>query len=508
MGNSVSLSNTTPSVPYTSILQVDELIAPTGRTSNYVIATSDAPTIVKNQANETLTGVSDQTIINTALTDYKDVYIAGGRGTNVYISAPILTPDVNDFRLISHGTQIYLSNTSNCAMIQKTTQGSTNYRGIIEGFLINGNSANNATGTYGIDVTGMEAVTLRDIVVTDTKSHGVYGNAVNGVKIDQLLAQQVVGAGLYIASSAGWKSNDYTAYACTGDGLSIQQGYEHQFVNTALDQNLGIQLNIAVGVRCSFSNLWLAPKVDSSIGIYMYNARECNFNGGSIQPLDNNCIAFYFYASTGQTCVRNVINNINLCNDYAETGLFVYRQDIDGTGVIAGNKIVNCAAPTTTPYGLIYSPSTGDLQGVKVEGCPKLIVPGEVRTASGSLTAGGENTIVFSWHNPEAQDIIIKKVIVYLTTGDASAANLDVGIADDATYTNGGIEFFNDLPLETAAMYESTSNGLGGAAEGVQIVGVLCQDSASATDGWVVGKALSADASDIVGSYYIEYAGK
>jgi hypothetical protein len=132
------------------------------------------------------------------------------------------------------------------------------------------------------------------------------------------------------------------------------------------------------------------------------------------------------------------------------------------------------------------------------------IAPGEVRTVSGTLTGGAENTIVFAWHNPEAQDILIKKVVVNVTTADASAANIDVGIADDATYTNGGTEFFNDLAGETAQLNDSWVAGDGGA----QTKWVLCQDSASATDGWVVGKALGADATDLVGSYYIEYTGK
>ncbi|MDD4876951.1 MAG: hypothetical protein PHQ86_07490, partial [Dehalococcoidales bacterium] len=128
----------------------------------------------------------------------------------------------------------------------------------------------------------------------------------------------------------------------------------------------------------------------------------------------------------------------------------------------------------------------------------------EVRTASGTLTGGAQNAILFSWHNPELQDIYITKVVVTITTADADAANIDIGIADDATYTNGGTEFFNDLAGETIAVDDSWVVGDGGA----QTKWVLCQDNASATDGWVTAKILDADGSSIVGSYYIEYVGK
>ncbi len=131
------------------------------------------------------------------------------------------------------------------------------------------------------------------------------------------------------------------------------------------------------------------------------------------------------------------------------------------------------------------------------------ISPGEVRTASGSLTAGNANAIAFAWHNPELQDILIKKVTIRITTpGGTAGSLLDVGIADDATGTNRGTEFFNDVDLNAAAIVKSTV-----ATPGTQTVEVFCQDSVSATDGWIVGQILVANAASLVGSYYIEYEG-
>ena len=131
------------------------------------------------------------------------------------------------------------------------------------------------------------------------------------------------------------------------------------------------------------------------------------------------------------------------------------------------------------------------------------IAPGEDRVYTGSLTAGNANAIAFAWHNPEAQDIYIKKVIVAITTpGGTAGSLLDVGIADDAAGTNLGTEFFDDLDLNTAAVSDSLIS-----TPGNQTLWVSCQDSASATDGYVVGKILTANAASLVGKYYIEYVG-
>jgi hypothetical protein len=133
------------------------------------------------------------------------------------------------------------------------------------------------------------------------------------------------------------------------------------------------------------------------------------------------------------------------------------------------------------------------------------IKPGEIRTASGSLTAGNANAIGFSWHNPEAQDIFISKVIVEVTTpGGTALSVLQVGIADDATGTNLGAEYFTGLDLNSAAICDSWNATQTGAQTGL----LTLQDSASATDGWIVGKILTQNAASLAGKYYIFYVGK
>jgi len=90
------------------------------------------------------------------------------------------------------------------------------------------------------------------------------------------------------------------------------------------------------------------------------------------------------------------------------------------------------------------------------------------------------------------------------TSGGTVGSHLDVGIADSVTGTNRGTEFFNDLLLNNVLIYDSWLAG----DNGTQTKWILCQDVASATDDWVVGQILDADASNLVGKYYIIYSGR
>ncbi len=127
------------------------------------------------------------------------------------------------------------------------------------------------------------------------------------------------------------------------------------------------------------------------------------------------------------------------------------------------------------------------------------------QTVSGTLTAGVANAICFAWHNPYGGDVIVKKVVIEVTTaGGTAGSHLDVGIADNATGGGLGTEFFNDLGLNVVQIHDSWVVG----DNGTQTKWVVCQDSANVTDGWVVGQILDANAASLVGRWYIEFVGR
>jgi len=207
-----------------------------------------------------------------------------------------------------------------------------------------------------------------------------------------------------------------------------------------------------------------------------------------------------------------------------------------------------------------------------IEGNVGYITPSEIRTASGTLTAGLANAIAFAWHNPEAQDILIRKIVIEVTTGGGTVgSHLDVGIADYGTFgTHTGADnaavltdstkawtvnalvgytLYNLTDASSTTVTANTANTitgvLGGGGDndwdtgdvyyiavnrgteffndlllnntgvndswvspGTQTIWVFCQDSVSVTDGWIVGQILDANASSLVARYYIEYVGR
>lgn len=170
---------------------------------------------------------------------------------------------------------------------------------------------------------------------------------------------------------------------------------------------------------------------------------------------------------------------------------------VDADDIIYWDGVIVCEGATCPAY----SP-----QPVMLD-YPDDILQGEPRWATGSLTAGNANAICFAWNNPEREDILIKKVVIETTTaGGTVGSNLDVGIADDATGTNRGTEFFDDLDLNSTQVHGSLDASTGGTQ--TVSIWVVCQDIASATDDWVVGQILDANAASLVGRYYIEYIGR
>ncbi len=191
----------------------------------------------------------------------------------------------------------------------------------------------------------------------------------------------------------------------------------------------------------------------------------------------------------------SVVSN-NVVRSVGGAGIYIVAGATDT--VILNNNITSAVAGNIVDV----APLTNN---TNIRGNIGYIASGENRSASGSLTAGNANAIAFAWNNPELQDIIIKKVVIEVTTsGGTAGSHLDVGIADDAAGTNRGVEFFDDLLLNNVLIYDSWLAG----DAGTQTKWVVVQDSVSAIDDWIVGQILDANAASLVGTYYIEYVGR
>jgi hypothetical protein len=229
----------------------------------------------------------------------------------------------------------------------------------------------------------------------------------------------------------------------------------------------------------------------------------------------------YLYSNGNRTATFNATVDLGTQTSvylYFEYGLTVAygkvtaRRPIRANGTYSKRVLTDIVAGVDYHYRAVIKYGTTTVTGADEVANLAVVAPGsgaiasgEIRGAAGSLTEGNANAICFAWHNPEVSDVFISKVVIEITTpGGTALSVLKVGIADDATGTNLGNEYFTGIDLNTAAITDSWADG----DTGVQTKLVVLQDSASATDGWVVGKILTQNAASLVGKYYIFYVGR
>jgi len=297
------------------------------------------------------------------------------------------------------------------------------------------------------------------------------------------------------------------------EAVSLENGcYNWQISNIQTNTR---RIYIKDSTLITVNNCIFKRDARGSTGIYAKNSTEITLTSNEVRgayygidlddcgvlTITGNIITPIGYRDKAIRLVDTIY--VTMCSNdiYGEIGVAI--EGIIESGISDYNLIENnnFAAPSFYAGYVVVTVGSHSF----VENNLGYISSGEIRTASGTLTAGVANAIAFSWHNPEAQDILIRKVVVEVTTaGGTVGSHLDVGIADDAAGTNRGIEFFDDLLLNSVQINDSWLAGDGGQ----QTKWVFCQDTASAVDDWIVGQILDANAASLVGRYYIEYSGR
>lgn len=124
-----------------------------------------------------------------------------------------------------------------------------------------------------------------------------------------------------------------------------------------------------------------------------------------------------------------------------------------------------------------------------------------VKVVKDALSAGAADAFAFTWENPESVAIHVLQVVVETTTaGGTGSSVLNVGPATTATGTADTI--LDGADLNATAIYSSLSAGVSGtnATENVHKL-----DENGGTTAFLTGKILVANASLLVGKYYIYY---
>ncbi len=174
---------------------------------------------------------------------------------------------------------------------------------------------------------------------------------------------------------------------------------------------------------------------------------------------------------------NDILNNII----YDANPDWIYMAGTTVSNRIEGNRFSSTGVVVDTSTTNIYKNNQG------------YIGHGEIRTISKVITAGVQNTVT-SIQNTYGNNLYILEAIVIITTA-ASATNptYDMGTDDDgAGAPSVGNNLFEAIP-DTVGCYSSLSNGLGGAASGVQTNPVSWPTSGNDYVNFIITDAAGAD---------------
>jgi hypothetical protein len=474
----------------------------TGRAATYVVAASDAPDHVKAQADYTCNGTDDNLIISAAI---NALPINGGKvlltdGTYNINKVADTLGGINIGRSnvllegMGIGTQLILEDGLTDANV-------INIRGdglkdiTVRNLYIDG-SSETQTSVKRFNNCGIRAQcglieTLRNIKVenvwvTNTMSLGVMLNAVNSAVLNSHFFGKIGSHAVELLGTSG-RIDGNTLIVRSGDKVTF--GFSTDTCSSYEITNNSIWVYAGGKIKVNPINDWS--------GIYwgVISGNRIINNGGSCGPV--------LVSGTMVTMNNNIFKGVEV--DIAGQGI-LYSNNIHEDSNLRIDSTEEEQLPIHIENNQFYSSNVIKTAGnIVITNNDGYINPGEVRTASGSLIAGNANDIAFAWCNPEAQDIYIKKVVIIVTVaGGTAGSQLDVGLSDDATGVNRGTEFFDNLNLNTVQWNDSWNASVNGA----QTKWVLCQDTLSVTDGWIVGQILDANAATLVGEYYVEYVGR
>jgi hypothetical protein len=185
--------------------------------------------------------------------------------------------------------------------------------------------------------------------------------------------------------------------------------------------------------------------------------------------------------------------NLSVTGTSALTGAVTTTAGVTVGGVLAVTGASNLTGLVTTTAGLTVGTAlivgntgvfTGAVSAPNLARCVKVAL-------AAVDTAGG----VFSWQNPEGAAIIVKRVIVSVTTVAAGACTLNVG-----TTAVSGTTSANNL-LTTLDIHSAT-----GIWDNLLTPGASGKACATLASGkWVTGSLGAGATSGLVGSAYIEY---
>lgn len=323
---------------------VTTLNAPTGRGATYVVATSDAPTLVKTQATYVCDGTADDVQIQAALdaaVSGDSVLVIGNTGS---LAATVNVTN-NGVTLISYGTTLTATANMTTDMIYVTGDNVT-----VRGFTLNGNravrtadlgdgiSADNVTRAviaenhvFNIPKWGISLIsgTSYSHVIDNTVDNATHNNII--LEDQTTIHNTVSGNSLYNAGS---------------DGIDLFHGasYNTIFGNSIYNAtSTGIYIHsetLGLATETAYSNAIIGNTIMTATdGIKLQDAKNHAITGNTIKTVSSTGINL-FTNSTGASVTGNNI-------DTAAYGIL----DNAGTATITGNNIRTISVIGFSPFG-------------------------------------------------------------------------------------------------------------------------------------------------------------
>ena len=449
-------------------------------------------------------GTADQVEIQAAVDAGHLTQLSSGTFTD---NAPIMLDTYDTLQGAGRkATHITLAASADCNIIQTAADNVHRYDIVVEGLSLDGNKANTAAGN-GIAIYSTWYSALRDLDIRNMSGAGIYygdpGDGGQNPHIENVEICLCEGTGIDIAygsctDGSIWNARCYSNGMVTGYNVQIAcsnwQVYSlNASVTPASKYNVRVD-GSEFGV--SFYGLTITDTEADGNGLVVYAANAWNYGTRVIGGYIENeavapCTGYGIYLRQGGS---KQVQDF-LCQGARIDG-YGYAVRVASTYVKRAQFVNNVFQ--AQDVGILSDAG----EGTQLRGNTGYIAKGEKRSAAGSLTAGAANAYAFAWRNPEAQDVLIQKVVIRETTaGGAAGSVMDVGITDNATSTAATLLENIDLNyVNTFDSWVATDNG-------TQVDWMLLQDSASATGGWITGQIQSANATNLVGGWYVEYIG-
>lgn len=352
------------------------------KTATKIVAASNSSQAVKDGADYVADGTGDQTEINSALTAAAGgkVYLAEGTYT---ISSAISVPNNTTLAGAGAGTVITVTNSFNTSInaITNTTTGGSGTGITIQDLKLDGNRANQASGTMrgiyldgvgsgsgssavqGSKVTNIQAYNWNSygIGLSSSSNNTISANAgqnnayniyVTGGARNTIAHNTTRGGGygVYIGSTSLNALSDNTVEASSSAGLLIDVSADSNTItgNTVTGSSSGIFLNFADSNTITGNT----SENNSSIGIGVsYSANNTissnNIHNNAVRGVD-------ISSSTGSTVSGNNFSD----NGGSTTNESIYLLNAD-SNAIAGNTITDSSASTNN-YAINVSNSGSD----------------------------------------------------------------------------------------------------------------------------------------------------